>query len=191
MPRLTTAEIATEAGFRFTAIGSATGIGVLVSSSGGSFVGKKRSWTFSKRSAKIDFSSKALPKKESSSWPVSAGWEANLPLREPEFAPASTSGGLSRSFAIVSAGSHIPRFCCVSPSRGRAGSQCRKTTHPDIMRDRRPLCLAHAPFLSRCSQLRFRSAQALEHKNPEIVSLHNRRYVRRVVTGFSFRSRLH
>src|ERR1700733_11977811 len=59
-------------GFVLTAMGSGTGIGLEVSSRGGNLTGKNTSRTLSQRPAKTDLSSKALPRKASSSWPVFA-----------------------------------------------------------------------------------------------------------------------
>ena len=68
-------EIPMAHGFAFTAIRSGTGIGVEVSSRGGSLTGKNTSWMRSQRLAQMGSSWKAFPRKESSSWPVT-GTEA-------------------------------------------------------------------------------------------------------------------
>ena len=57
-------------GFGFTAIRSGTGMGVEVSCRGGSLTGKNTSRMLSQRPTQMGFSSKALPSKASSSWPV-------------------------------------------------------------------------------------------------------------------------
>ena len=173
-------------GLRLTSIGSATGIGVLVSSRGGSLMGKKTSWMLSKRLAKADFSSKALPRKASSSWPVSADAPEEKeprPFCEAEVAAVSASGGLSRSFAIVSAGSHFPKYVS-----GAAGVLfCGSNPH-FIMRERLPCCLVSGRISAvLCDPVQ--NCTMADHLRTgtryfKFGLTHNRRYARPVVTGF-------
>ena len=61
MIRLTVVEIPMAQGLGFTAIRSGTGIGVEVSTSGGSLRGKKTSWMLSHKLDQMGFSSNVLP----------------------------------------------------------------------------------------------------------------------------------
>ena len=153
---------------------------------------------FSKRSAKTDFSSKALPRNASSSWP---SLDERLDPKDelvtrPFCAASSTSfwGGLSRSFAIVSAGSHFP-----IPIQNRSGSAAALS--PLIAAGERKNLFHYyagaAPPLSRLRPVfanrKFFYAQIQVWQVIPVLlfgqisdAIHNRRYAAQVVTGFSF-----
>ena len=115
MVRLTVVEMPMAQGLGLTAIRSGTGMGVEVSTRGGSLRGKKTSWMLSHRLVQMGFSSNVLPIRASRSWspPV-------MTAAASEFESACVNS----SFAMVAAGSCGLSLSGSRPPAGSLSSPC-------------------------------------------------------------------